>query len=602
MSAPIPEPTLSDSSHAAAPPSDDSADAWREAWRRAAHDARQGHERIAEQLRHRQAIHALAMMDHVDLEASVRLTVERLAEALGVARVSIWLYNADRTEIACVGLLSQGAYSDRRIELSSVACPQYFNAIRESRLIDASHAQTDARTAELREHYLVPLGITSLLDVALIVGGEPIGVVCAEHVGAERTWSDAEADLMTSSAALLAIAFAIEHRRSLQDQLRQSQKMEAVGLLAGGIAHDVNNVLNIVLGEADLLDDESHDPTAIREGLANIREAAKKAAGLTHKLLTFSRQRAVALTPIDLNAVVGDFERMSRRVAGEAVRVVLRSSPVPLPVLADATLLEQVLLNLVVNARQAMPDGGDLVITASAIPAGALAVDASGDEAKAYACITIADTGVGMDADVVARIWEPFFTTRELGSGLGLSIVHGAVRQMRGFATVESAPGRGTTFALHFPLTGEYAAQAAAEVHERPSYRSSVGRILLAEDDPQVRRVLALVLRRAGLTVTEAQNGEEALNLFVRHPLGYDLLVSDVAMPVLDGPSAYRRMRTMRSGFPALFLTGYAPETMRVETLGRDGAPVRWLSKPVAREVLLAAVGELLGKRAPLLS
>jgi CheY-like chemotaxis protein len=361
-------------------------------------------------------------------------------------------------------------------------------------------------------------------------------------------------------------------------------------------------VLNIVLGEADLLEDESDDPKLVREGLANIREAAKKAAGLTHKLLTFSRQRAVALTPIDLNAVVDEFERMARRVAGETVSVVMRRAPGPLPVLADSTLLEQVLLNLVVNARQAMPDGGELLITATAIPAGTLAADAGGDETKAYACVTIADTGVGMDADVLARIWEPFFTTRELGSGLGLSIVHGAVRQMRGFATVESAPGRGTAFALHFPLTEEYAAHAAAEVHDRPSYRSSVGRILLAEDDPQVRRVLGLVLRRAGLTVTEAQNGEEALNLFVRHPLGYDLLVSDVAMPVLDGPSAYRRMRTMRPGFSALFLTGYAPETMRVETLGRDGAPVRWLSKPVAREVLLSAVGELLGKRAPLLS
>lgn len=553
-------------------------------------------------MRHREAIHALATMEHVDLEASVKLTVERLAEALRVARVSVWLYNADRTEIACVGLMAHGEFSDRRIVLTSAEYPSYFNAIRDLRLIEASQARTDPRTAEFRQNYFEPLGITSMLDVALVVGGEPIGVICAEHVGPERTWSDAEADLMTSAAALLAIAFSIEHRRSLQDQLRQSQKMEAVGLLAGGIAHDVNNVLNIVLGEADLLEDESDDPKLVREGLANIREAAKKAAGLTHKLLTFSRQRAVALTPIDLNAVVDEFERMARRVAGETVSVVMRRAPGPLPVLADSTLLEQVLLNLVVNARQAMPDGGELLITATAIPAGTLAADAGGDETKAYACVTIADTGVGMDADVLARIWEPFFTTRELGSGLGLSIVHGAVRQMRGFATVESAPGRGTAFALHFPLTEEYAAHAAAEVHDRPSYRSSVGRILLAEDDPQVRRVLGLVLRRAGLTVTEAQNGEEALNLFVRHPLGYDLLVSDVAMPVLDGPSAYRRMRTMRPGFSALFLTGYAPETMRVETLGRDGAPVRWLSKPVAREVLLSAVGELLGKRAPLLS
>ncbi len=560
---------------------------------------REGHERIAEQLRHRRAIHALAMMEHVDLEGSVRTTVEELATALRVARVSVWLYNADRTEIACVGLVDHGSYTDRRIVLTANDYPRYFTAIRESRLVNAGDARHDPRTAEFTTDYLTPLGITSMLDVALLVAGEPIGVLCAEHVGPARGWSEAEADLMTSAAALLAIAFAIEHRRSLQEQLRQSQKMEAVGLLAGGIAHDVNNVLNIVLGEADLLEDERHDPKAVREGLANIREAAKKAAGLTHKLLTFSRQRAVALTPTDLNGVLEDFERMARRVAGETITVALRRSSAPLPVLADSTLLEQVLLNLVVNARQAMPNGGELTITASAVAPGVLAPDTGADETKAYACVMISDTGVGMDADVVARIWEPFFTTRELGSGLGLSIVHGAVRQMRGFATVESTLGKGTTFALFFPLTDAYAATDAAEVRERPSYRSSAGRILLAEDDAQVRRVLALVLRRAGMTVTEAQNGEEALNLFVRHPVGYDLLVSDVAMPVLDGPSAYRRMRTMRPGFSALFLTGYAPETMRVETLGRDGAPVKWLSKPVAREVLLASVGELLGVRAP---
>jgi signal transduction histidine kinase len=207
--------------------------------------------------------------------------------------------------------------------------------------------------------------------------------------------------------------------------------MEAVGLLAGGIAHDVNNVLNIVVGEAELLEDAL--PTA--ESLARvvaIRDAARRGAGLTHKLLTFSRQRPVVLEPLDLSAVVAGAEHLMRGAVSESVRIHVRRPADPTMVLADATLVEQLLLNLVVNAGHAMPQGGELSITVDVAPAGSASADVTAEQGGALARLRVSDTGVGMSQELLQRIWEPFFTTRELGSGLGLAIVHGAVRQMRG--------------------------------------------------------------------------------------------------------------------------------------------------------------------------
>jgi signal transduction histidine kinase/CheY-like chemotaxis protein len=540
--------------------------------------------------RHHQAVHALAIMDHEHLATAIATTVRELAAALEVARVSVWTYDKDRTEIRCRGLQHHGVFSTGAVVVRGATHPRYFAALREYRVVDASDARLDTRTSEFRDDYLKPLGITSMLDVSLLVGGESIGVLCAEHIGAPREWTEPEAALMTSAAALLAIGFAIDRQRSLEEQLRQSQKMEAVGLLAGGIAHDVNNVLNIVVGEAELLEDAL--PTA--ESLArvvSIRDAARRGAGLTHKLLTFSRQRPVVLEPLDLSAVVAGAEHLMRGAVSESVRIHVRRPADPTMVLADATLVEQLLLNLVVNAGHAMPQGGELSITVDVAPAGSASADVTAEQGGALARLRVSDTGVGMSQELLQRIWEPFFTTRELGSGLGLAIVHGAVRQMRGSVTVESEPGHGSSFSIHLPLLGAVPAAAQAA----PAARTPAAtHLLLAEDEPDVRRVIAATLRRAGYEVTEAEDGEAAVALFAQRPSEFDLFVSDVMMPRLDGPGAFQRMQALRPGINALFLSGYAPESHRLAGLARDGSRAEQLAKPVARRDLLAAVAGLL--------
>lgn len=535
-------------------------------------------------------MHALAHMEHEDLEAAVATTVRELAAALGVARVSVWTYDADRTGIRCRGLQDDRPYAEKPDALRGAAHPRYFAALRADRVVAAADAPRDPRTSEFRDDYLGPLGITALLDVALLAGEEPIGVICAEHRGGARLWTESEVSLVRSAAAILAISFAIDRQRSLEEQLRQSQKMEAVGLLAGGIAHDVNNVLNIVLGEAELLEDALESPDTRARAVA-IREAARRGAGLTHKLLTFAHQRPVSLEPLDLCATLSGIEHLLRRAVTDTVRVTFSCPPREIPVLGDPALIEQVVLNLVVNAGQAMPQGGELTIAVDTTHREAVEADLTAERPAAYARIVVADTGTGIPRDILDRVWEPFFSTRAFGSGLGLSIVHGAVRQMRGSVSVESDHGRGARFEILLPVHGAAAAPARAA---RDGAAPAATHLLLAEDEPDVRRVLATTLRRAGYRVTEAQDGEEAAAIFTREPAAFDLFVSDVMMPRLDGPSAFERMQHVRPGISALFLSGYAPEAHRLAALARDGSRAVQLAKPVPRRELLAAVTALL--------
>ncbi len=544
-------------------------------------------EHVARLQRHLAAVHALARLDHERLEDAISTAVREVAVALDVARVSVWVYEKDRTAIRCRGVHDPLAPASAPRVLRGATHPRYFAALREQRLIAASDAQDDPRTSEFRDDYLVPLRITAMLDVALLVGGEAMGVLCAEHRGGPRAWVEAELALMRSAASILSIGFAIERQRSLEEQLRQSQKMEAVGLLAGGLAHDVNNLLNVVQGEAELLED-GLESDELRERAAAIRAAARRGAGLTQKLLTFAHQRPIALEPVDLCAVVDGAEPLMRRALDDAVRLRLRRPEHRLMVLGDPALIEQVLLNLVVNAGQAMPKGGTLTVELSLMSGGPGAAAAT---AAPRARIEVSDTGTGIARELLDRVWEPFFTTREFGSGLGLAIVHGAVRQMGGTVAVESETGKGTTFRLLLPVHG------AALVQSPPVVTSSeptAAHLLLAEDEPDVRRVLSATLRRAGYRVTEAEDGEEAAALFAREPSAYQLFVSDVMMPRLDGPGAFERMQEVRPGLNVLFLSGFAPEAHRLAGLARGGSRAMQLAKPVPRRELLAAVSGLL--------
>ncbi len=395
--------------------------------------------------------------------------------------------------------------------------------------------------------------------------------------------------------ARLVVAQDVTERRRLEEQLRQSQKMEATGLLAGGVAHDFNNLLGVVLGATELARRASAAGRPSAPYLDEITAAAKRAAELTRKLLAFSRKQVLHTRPLDLGEAVEDFLQLLRRVIGEDVELVVKRSPEPLLVNADASQLEQVLLNLCTNARQAMPAGGKIVLETGLTRFDAAAVArqpwaAVGDWAE----VRIVDTGVGMAPDTHARIFEPFFTTKSEGTGLGLAMVHGIVHQHRGLLHVDSRLGEGTTVRVFLPLLAE--ARPADEATKEPrSTETRGGRetLLVAEDEPALRKLLGATLGELGYEVLAAADGEEAARILESRKDVIALAILDVVMPRLGGVQAYERMRAMAPRLKVIFTTGYAPEHAQVSSIARRrGHAV--LSKPFTLEELARKVRETL--------
>ncbi len=374
-----------------------------------------------------------------------------------------------------------------------------------------------------------------------------------------------------------------------QRQLLQSQKMDAVGRLAGGVAHDFNNMLTAIKGFSNLLqmDLEPGDPL-----LAYVREidrAADRSASLAKQLLTFSRRQVTQSRVLDLNQVIQGMEAMLRRLIGEDVRFSLRLDSRGALVRADPAQLEQVVLNLVVNARDAMPAGGalEMITEAEAAPAGMHGPD--GD----FALLAVRDTGCGMSQEVTERIFEPFYTTKEegRGTGLGLSTVYGIVQHGGGHIEVESEVDRGTTFRVLLPRAeAAEAADAAASSASAPAARAAT--VLLAEDEPVVRELARRILLRAGHSVLATASGEEALALCESHPDPIHLLVTDVVMPQMSGPELARRMREIRPGVAVLYVSGYSLDAFAQRSLPEPDAPL--LQKPFSLEGLTGAVRDAL--------
>ena len=398
-------------------------------------------------------------------------------------------------------------------------------------------------------------------------------------------------------SARLAVLDDVTERRRLEEQLRQSQKMEATGLLAGGVAHDFNNLLGVVIGATELARRTS--PSLVGSAyLDEIDAAAKRGAELTRKLLAFSRKQVLKVRALDLGATIGEFVPLLRRVIREDIELVVRRPPQPLAVMADALQLEQVLLNLCTNARQAMPSGGRIVIDLRHSRFDARRVSREpwasiGD----YAEVRVVDTGVGMDEATRARIFEPFFSTRSEGTGLGLAMVHGIVHQHRGFLHVESRPGEGTTVRVLLPL----AKAAERDEPRRVSHTPMPGAgetILLAEDEPALRRLLASTLVELGYEVVVAENGEEAVRTFEARRGRIALAILDVVMPILGGLQACKRMRELEPGVKVIFMTGYAPESAQMSEFLTGGGHAL-LTKPFTLKELGRKVRDTLDEARP---
>ena len=392
---------------------------------------------------------------------------------------------------------------------------------------------------------------------------------------------------------VMAIAKDLSERERLQTELRQAQKMEAVGRLATGIAHDFNNLITVLIGYSDDLIEGLPEGTDAHHAAVSVRRATDRASALTQQLLAFSRRQSSGSNAVDLNRIVTHMGEMLRRLIGPEIKLQLSLADGVPAIHADETQISQVILNLAVNARDAMPKGGSLRIETASVELGAEHVDVIPGP---HVMLTVSDTGLGIAPEVRDRLFEPFFTTKEAGqgTGLGLSMVQAIVRQYGGHILVESTPGHGTKFLLYFPKAAQVAA-AAPVAPALPARRATMvrgeGVILLVEDDVSVRRLVSTELSRRGFTIIEAEDGRAALELFRRDFDHIDVVVTDVVMPRMNGADFAKEVDKVRPGQKLLFISGH-PERAGA---GLDPAGVtNLLMKPFTADTLAARIKELM--------
>jgi signal transduction histidine kinase len=384
-------------------------------------------------------------------------------------------------------------------------------------------------------------------------------------------------------------------RLALEEQLRHSQKMESIGRLAGGIAHDFNNLLTAILGYTEMVLEQIGPDKPISNDLAEIQKAADRAAALTRQLLVFSRKQTLHVTPLDVNEVIETMRAMLERMIGEDIEFRVSLTPGLRSVLADRVQLEQVVMNLVTNARDAMPRGGMLTIETAAVDAGSASAAVHRPVSPVeYLRLSVEDTGIGMDASTQSHIFEPFFTTKGMGrgTGLGLATVYGVVQQLGGHISVASELGRGTSFHLFFPKLDAAPTVAAPVARVAPPIAEQRETVLVVEDQPAVRQLAARVLTRHGYTVLEAGGAAEALAAAKDCRGTIHLVLSDVVMPTMDGPDMIVILKKVRPYIRVLYMSGYTGEALAER--GGVEANDTVLEKPFSATVLLQSVRERL--------
>ena len=388
----------------------------------------------------------------------------------------------------------------------------------------------------------------------------------------------------------------ITERKKLEEQLRQSQKMEAIGTLAGGVAHDFNNILSTIIGYGHIALMKMAEDDPQRLNIESILEAADRAAHLTKDLLLFSRKQVSEQKAVDLNEIIRKVEKFLKRVIGEDIECKTIITEAPLTLFADSHQLEQVLMNLATNARDAMPKGGAFTVITERVNLNEDFMSAHGyGKPGPYAMITVSDTGMGMDEETRNRIFEPFFTTKEIGkgTGLGLAVVYGIIKQHDGFINVYSEPGKGTTFRIYLPITASEVTKEA-EVQQKEAPARGTETVLLAEDDDSLRKLSRSVLKQFGYTVIEAVDGEDAVRKFMENKDTIQLLLFDLIMPKKNGKEAYDEIRKIKPDMKIIFASGYAPDLVRQKASLDDKAHL--IYKPVSPFELLRKVRSVLDK------
>jgi two-component system, cell cycle sensor histidine kinase and response regulator CckA len=415
--------------------------------------------------------------------------------------------------------------------------------------------------------------------------GSPIMVRFSSHVVRNQAGEIDHFDMMVQD---------ITRQRNLEDQLRQAQKMEAIGRLAGGVAHDFNNLLGVIIGYSELALDRIEPASAVRSQVEQIRKAGERASALTRQLLAFSRQQVLDTKTLNLNAIISDMAQLLLRLIGEDIELQTKLDPDLHAIRGDQGQIEQVIMNLAVNARDAMPQGGKLIIETRNVmieedELQRRAPMIAGD----YILLTISDTGMGMDAETQAHIFEPFFTTkaRGKGTGLGLATVYGVVKQSGGYIWVYSEPGLGATFKLYLPRVLDKV-QASRPPDTATSQQRSAT-ILVVEDEPSLRTFTCTLLQENGYTVMEAGDGEEALALAGEYKQPIHLLLTDMIMPGMNGPAVAERLASLHPEAKVLFMSGYSGFVSR----GLVDPHAVLVSKPFTRDELLRKIQQILSSR-----
>jgi PAS domain S-box-containing protein len=506
-----------------------------------------------------------------------RRTLERaVAESEAQHRV---LFDQTAEALFLFPITAGGAFG-RFVKVNDEAC-RYLGYTRDE-LLALTPEQLQAPETEPAARKLLDLveaGTARFERLHVAKDGHRIPVEVSGHVVA-----------LSGERFVLAIVRDVTERRRLEAQLRQAERLETIGRLAGGVAHDFNNVLTAVLGYAQIVEANARAGRAVDpEDVSEIRHAAERAAHLTRQLLSFSRPQLGELRDVDAGGLLREMQRFFQQIAGASVTLAIDVPADPLVVRVDPGQLQQIVLNLVVNARDATPDGGTIRLTAEGVD-----VDGDADLASGrHVLLCVSDTGSGMTPDVLARVFDPFFTTKapDKGTGIGLATVQRIVSAARGTVRVTSAPGRGTTFRVYLPRQDGPA--AAVSGAPRPLFEAArhTGAALLVEDDDAIRALTKRTLEGAAFRVIEARHASEALALLGEPRPELALVVTDVVLPGMSGKELVRTLRSTQPGLPAIVVSGFTTESL--DDLGAGGAPYRFLPKPFSPAALLAAADEL---------
>ncbi|NUN98436.1 MAG: response regulator, partial [Candidatus Omnitrophica bacterium] len=523
-----------------------------------------------------------------DTEQTIRSLLEADARQQLVERVSLWLFVQEGTAIRCFDLyeLPQDRHTSG-MGIEKQDYPAYFEALLSEEAIVADDAHSHSATRDFSASYLTPLGISSMLDVPIHIHGKLAGVLCHERVGSPIVWSPEQRLFAISIANLVSLALeqgernrVEEERNKLQDQLLQVQKMDAIGRLAGGVAHDFNNMLQAILGHVDIALRAELPESPLKGDLLAIRQAAMRSADLTRQLLAFARKQTIDPKVLDLNDTVSSMLRMLQRLIGENIQLIWTPGYRLWRVRIDPTQVNQILANLTVNARDAISGVGRLTIeTSNATLDEAYCEERVGFVPGEYVRLSVSDTGCGMSKETVEQIFEPFFTTKGIGegTGLGLATVYGIVKQNEGFIQVQSELGQGASFQIFFPRCGSDLVDQTPSSEPEPP-RGGTETILLVEDEPAILLIGRRILEEFGYTVLVASCPGEALELAANHPGEIHLLITDVVMPEMDGRELGNRLHAVRPSMKLLFMSGYTANIIAHRGILEAG--IRFIPKP----------------------